>query len=1119
MYDEIKPRGASKGSDPNSGGAVIRETPVFGIVKDNVDPTRSGRIQVYISDIGGQDPDDANSWVTVKFMSPFYGLTQGSGPQTGYGEYLKNPHSYGIWNSPPDIGTTVICVFINGDMNFGYYIGCVPQPEALYMVPAIGSSDNIIANQGEASSLGGAPRLPVVNLNINNEGVADSVTYLKAPKPIHSYQAAILSQQGLARDPIRGVIGTTSQRESPSRVGWGISTPGRPIYEGGFTDEQISDAVKNGSPEKLLIVGRRGGHSVVLDDGDILGRDQLVRIRSAMGHQILMSDDGQTLFIVHANGQSYIELGKEGTIDMYATNSVNVRTQGDLNFHADNNINIHAVKDLNISADNIKLSSEKETAMKVGTDFSNYTIGKYTVKVENQMSMFSAGEGSYASSSTMYINGERINLNTGFTSTVPKVVDPIKINAHTDTLFDTTKGWAAAPGKLLSITSRAPAHSPWAAANQGVDVKVSNNASDALPSAPSAAVAATNEAVTTVETPQVTPVVASTVPNVGAVSEAVDKNTTSAIVGQAAVMAQTGPAAEAAKQGLGVVQNLAGQATAVVGKTALTPQQLESAGILKPGSSQLINSLTQAGKTPQEAMTNNLFTGVPGAETLNNLRNNPAAQVAATVTNLQQAQQQLTNAGLMTGKESGSQLGGMLLATASAGIGAVTGFAQTAANAATGAVKSLVGGVGGAVSSVLGPVQNLLSGGNAAAGMANAVTGGLSSIAGALGGIVKGAGAGLAGLLDSAKGVAASAFAAVTQGFPKMTPGVPQNLADIAEKAQQANNAQSAGLNIPTTNPLTAAAAGIAGAASGIAGAAGGASASVTGAVGGAISGVSSAVTGAISSVTSQASLPDALKVNSSAIAGAASGLTSIPGAENAVATIVNNAPNVSNLIPGADAVGLLAKSTAASALGGANPLSAITGSATSGLLSAGSAIAGDLTKGLGSLTSGASSLTSLASAGLPAGAAAQLNSAITSISSGGSVPVTLPTIAINTVDRSQLTNQLTSLMGSSKVPLPNFSGNPASFGKTLSEENIKEFDTIAKQVEELTDKRYELKNKESEARYELSKAKNDLPQGDPQIASLEAALKTAKQAVTDLDKQVQELNNKMTQISTGTSA
>jgi uncharacterized protein (DUF2345 family) len=61
-----------------------------------------------------------------------------------------------------------------------------------------------------------------------------------------------------------------------------------------------------------------------------------------------MSDDGQCLHIIHANGQSWVELGKEGTIDMYATNSVNIRTQGDLNLHADNNININAKNDLNI---------------------------------------------------------------------------------------------------------------------------------------------------------------------------------------------------------------------------------------------------------------------------------------------------------------------------------------------------------------------------------------------------------------------------------------------------------------------------------------------------------------------------------------------------------------------------------------------------------------------------------------------------------------------------------------------------------------------------------------------------------------------------------------------------
>jgi hypothetical protein len=205
-----------------------------------------------------------------------------------------------------------------------------------------------------------------------------------------------------------------------------------------------------------------------------------------------MSDSGQCLFIIHANGQSWIELGKEGTIDMYASNSVNIRTQGDLNLHADRDININAGKALRITADTINMNSEKETTQKVGTDFNFLALAKYTVKVGEGMSMAASGEASYSSTNITYINGSKVNLNTGAASLVPEDVKPITSNAHTDTLYDATKGFAAAPGKLLSIVSRAPAHSPWASAGQGVDVKVSFNASSELPSAPNAAVANTN---------------------------------------------------------------------------------------------------------------------------------------------------------------------------------------------------------------------------------------------------------------------------------------------------------------------------------------------------------------------------------------------------------------------------------------------------------------------------------------------------------------------------------------------------------------------------------------------------------------------------------------------------
>jgi hypothetical protein len=480
--DIFKPKGQLDASKPDSGGGVIRNTPTLGIVKNNVDGTRGGRLQVYLADFGAPDPDDSTSWVTVNYMSPFFGATPGTGSSTSdaYGTYLQNPSSYGMWYSPPDIGSTVVCIFINGDPSYGYYIGSVLQPELLQMIPAIGSSENIVLNPGEAAGLGGATKLPVTNINTNNSNITNGTEFLDSAKPVHSYSSTIYAQQGLVRDPVRGPISSSALRESPSRVGWGVSTPGRPIYQGGFTDENVlTDGIKKGG-EALSLVSRRGGHSIVMDDGDVAGKDQLIRLRTALGHQILMSDDGQTLFIIHSNGQSYIELGKEGTIDMYATNSVNIRTQGDLNLHADNNININAKKDLNIAATNIQINAEKDISYRSGGNFSGYTLGKYTIKVNGAMSMGAGGEGSYASAGTMYVNGEKINLNTGSTSVIPAEVPKIPIVAHTDTLFDQVKGWLASPGYLLSIVSRAPAHSPWASANQGVNVKVNNNSSGAF---------------------------------------------------------------------------------------------------------------------------------------------------------------------------------------------------------------------------------------------------------------------------------------------------------------------------------------------------------------------------------------------------------------------------------------------------------------------------------------------------------------------------------------------------------------------------------------------------------------------------------------------------------------
>jgi hypothetical protein len=1052
--DYFKPKGKAKASEPDAGGGVIRSEPALGVVKNNIDPTRGGRVQVYIADFGAPDPDDSSSWITVAYMSPFFGATQGSGGQDTFGSFTQNPSSYGMWFSPPDIGSTVVCIFVNGDMNYGYYIGGVPTPELLQMVPAIGSSENVTMNSGESNSYGGATKLPVTNLNVDNSSLADGANFLNAAKPVHSYVASILSQQGLIRDPIRGPITSSALRESPSRVGWGVSTPGRPIFKGGFTDNNVATAADKSSDSTLEVVARRGGHSIVMDDGDLIGNDQLVRIRSALGHQILMSDDGQTLFIIHSNGQSYIELGKEGTIDMYATNSVNIRTQGDLNLHADNNININATKDLNIAADNINIQAETDINFRAGANFKGYTLGTYTIKVDGAMSMGAGGSGSYASSGDMFINGSKVNLNTGETSTTPEVVAPLSTIAHTDTLFDSIKGWAAAPAKLLSIVSRAPAHAPWANANQGVDVKVNNNASNSLPKNPSGAVESANASAASTPDNVTNPSVSSTVPATSPASSSLTNSVTSSMVSTVATTAAN-IAPNVVGTGAGTFENSKGILTAGVGSMAQTPKQLEAAGILKPGSSKLVDSLVQGGANVQTAMTNNLFTGKAGAENLTTIAQNTTAQVKSQVENFQQAQTGLMQAGIITGKEAPTAIAGLVVAGATAGLPATIDFVK---NSAGNIANSLISTSTGATSEI----SQLVASGNFAASMATTVTGGTASIAKSLSGMSTTAIQGVSGLLDSAKGIAGSAFSAITSSFKAFKPNIPQNLKEIANSnatTQAANETQAnsgvanqiaAGISatVPTlANPLSSAV--------------------------GAAAGAAALVNRATTSVSSLAS-----------------GVNSLPGGASAIGAIVGSAGSSLSSLPSIIQTNNLIKNTSAAVQNGiTTSAAALIGNVA---LSAGpfSSIANRnellntnaLTKGL---AEGTQSLASLASVGLPAGAAASLQASLSSLSSSSPFPIKMPTVGANTTDRSELTAQLGSVLGDKRIPTPNFSGTgPSSSAKAEADK----LNDLFKQQQALIVEQDNQSKAISKARDAYIEARDNLPQGDP-------AIETAKEA------------------------
>jgi len=461
----------------DKGGYPTESGPFIGEVMNNHDPARIGRVQVYIPEFGSNDKSDSSTWRTVRYLSPFFGATyvDKSKETAGAGQSIGNSHSYGMWFTVPDVGVQVLCFFVNGDANQGYYVGSIPDPDLMHMIPAIGASSNyqLDPNNSEQSrKLSNASRLPVTEINAQSKEIREDARSFDQARPVHSIVAATMYQQGVINDRVRGPIGSTALRESPSAV-FGISTPGRPIYESGISEYNIAQSIQSGgiTDKDIKIIGRRGGHSIVLDDGDQTGNDNLVRIRTSKGHQITMSDDGNTVHIMHANGQSWIELGKEGTVDVYAANSINLRAQGSLNLHADEDVNIYAGRTLNLHGKKATLIESQETTSIIGeknlTVFSN---SKITVKSNGTLAVAGETAASVSASGPLALNGAFVGLNT-----FPSLPAGLPVYTTRTKLPDTkhtTSGWLSTDGSLDSIATRAPTHEPYAHHNKGVPTNV-----------------------------------------------------------------------------------------------------------------------------------------------------------------------------------------------------------------------------------------------------------------------------------------------------------------------------------------------------------------------------------------------------------------------------------------------------------------------------------------------------------------------------------------------------------------------------------------------------------------------------------------------------------------------
>ena len=389
--------------------------PYVGVVKATVDPLRMGRLGVNIPALTNTVDPTFENIVWCQYLSPFYGAKSiNATSKTDPYDYKSTQHSYGFWAVPPDIDTEVLVIFAKGETTNrnAFWIGCVQQPLTNQMVPGYGSKEETRLPAGGTDfsqtkqQVYGTDLLPAGEKNRRlNEG-GDTIESANSFRyPVNDILAEQLLKEGLIADPVRGTTTSSARRESPSQV-FGISTPGRIRPD--------SRKLNIGLDGTAVTPDRSPGHSLVMDDGEVNGSNQLTRLRTASGHQLLMHDTDGVIYIANASGNAYIEMQSNGRIDIYSgVGGINMRTEGDFNLHSDSNINMHANGQVRFSSAKEMIHSA-DLLLNLGEKgiLNSSQAGSVRDYARDGISSFTSGTQLHGASGQIHLAGSQVHFNS-----------------------------------------------------------------------------------------------------------------------------------------------------------------------------------------------------------------------------------------------------------------------------------------------------------------------------------------------------------------------------------------------------------------------------------------------------------------------------------------------------------------------------------------------------------------------------------------------------------------------------------------------------------------------------------------------------------------------------------
>lgn len=482
-----------------------RGTTFYGITAGRVvstnDPQQMGRLYVLCPELG--DPSDLpaaaiESLPICSYLAPFGGSTPSTfarGPEDE--TYTTGAVTYGMWNIPK-LGAIVAVMCLDGDPNQRVWVGSLYDQFVTNSLP----HGRFLYEDEKGKSPEGTPdgpfsstEAPIQPLYANQTKAFTSrlKNFEWRTRGADYQNTAIIGYENYMASPclVKDDKDVTVTQEDGTELN--ITT--------GTDDDRGTTHVND---NHVYSWTTPGFHSISMDDRM---KNCRMRLRTTAGHQIILDDTNERIYINTCKGNNWIEIDEDGCIDIFSTEKISA-TAKHINLTAEETMRLYGKQGVHIKSDteiriqagtnmhttvgqnidieagqHIRTNSGTNYDLTVGTTFATYVTSNYDVKVGGNIQTHSTGNNHTVSDGNIHTQsaGNSSNLVGGNvfvqSSANYNVLAGGNVNTQSSGSNNTLAG-----GNIVETAAEIQMNGPQAAS--AAAASAANPANKAIPAAP-----------------------------------------------------------------------------------------------------------------------------------------------------------------------------------------------------------------------------------------------------------------------------------------------------------------------------------------------------------------------------------------------------------------------------------------------------------------------------------------------------------------------------------------------------------------------------------------------------------------------------------------------------------